>query len=140
MREPRELQEARRCLARAEAEYGSADGVALLADGLALLEDVADAGTPADARVAKNLAAAYAGRIYASVKTRIDTDRAVTEPDLEHLFRVMLTLDQAGLELPPSTRALKVEIVRRLIDRYYEGHPAAQKLEALRELERLAAE
>ena len=46
----------------------------------------------------------------------------------------MLAFDQVGVELPQSAQVLKIEVVRLLIDRYYEGHPAERKQQALEEL------
>jgi hypothetical protein len=62
----------------------------------------------------------------------------VPEPALEHFFKVVLAFDQVSAELPASAKALKIAVVRQLIDRYYEGHPPEKKREALRELEQLA--
>ena len=64
MPEPQELSKARRCLARAEADLSSADGLAQLVEGLAFLDDVIGSGTAA-ATTARNLAMTYAARIYA---------------------------------------------------------------------------
>ena len=93
--------------------------------------------TRGTSRIAKNLAATYASRLYERVERLLDEDRTVPEPELEHFFKLVLAFDQIGGALPPSARALKIEVARRLIDRYYEGHPAERKLEALRALERL---
>ena len=137
MAEPRQLRDARKCLAQAEAEYETEEGLARLAEGLALLDDMLGAGDARHVGIAKNLAATYASRLYGRVERLLDGDRAVPEPKLEHFFKLVLAFDQIGGALPPSARALKIEVARRLIDRYYEGHPAERKLEALRALERL---
>jgi len=138
MPEPRELADARQCLARAEAEYRSPDALAPLAEGLALLDDVIAAGSAQHAKTARNLASTYASRIFGWIKTLIETDRAVPEPELEHFFKMVLAFDQVAGELPKSAEALKIGVVRQLIDRYYEGHPAEKKQQALRELEQLS--
>jgi hypothetical protein len=137
MAEPRELSEARKCLAKGEAEYRCREGLARLADGLALLDYLIGAAGSPHARTAANLAATYAARIYGRIEAAIDADPAVPEPELEHFFNVVLVFDQVADSLPPSARALKIAVVRRLIDRYYEGHPAEQKAEALRALSQL---
>lgn len=136
MPEPQELVKARRCLARAEADLSSADGLAQLVEGLSFLDDVIAAGDAA-ASTARNLAASYAARIYARVRDAVVGDAQLPEPDLEHLFRVVLAFDQVGAALPESALELKVAVVRRLIDRYYEGHPPEKKQRALAELAQL---
>jgi hypothetical protein len=64
-------------------------------------------------------------------------DAQLPEPELEHFFKVVLAFDQVGAALPDSAQELKVAVVRRLIDRYYEGHPAEKKRRALEELAQL---
>jgi hypothetical protein len=46
----------------------------------------------------------------------------------------VLAFDQTGVELPESAQELKIAVVRRLIDRYYEGHPPEKKEQMLAEL------
>ena len=137
MPEPRELTKARRCLARAEASLGSADGLTQLVEGIALLDEVIGAGNAA-ASTARNLAATYAARIYARVRDAIASDEQVPEPELEQFFKVVLAFDSLGDALPESAQELKLAVVRRLIDRYYEGHPPERKQRALDELSQLA--
>ena len=67
----------------------------------------------------------------------LEADRAVPEPQLEHLFKVVLVFDQSEIELPDNARTVKVEIARRLIDRYYEGHSPEYKRKALEELTKI---
>ena len=138
MPESRDLVDARRCLAEGEADYRSADGLASLEEGLELLDEVVAEAKPAEAKVARNLAATYAARIFARVAELLARDSQVPEPALEHLFKVVLAFDQVSAALPDSARELKIAVVRQLIDRYYEGHPPEKKREALRELEQLA--
>ena len=64
MAEPRQLRDARKCLAQAEAEYETEEGLARLAEGLALLDDMLGAGDARHVGIAKNLAATYASRLY----------------------------------------------------------------------------
>jgi hypothetical protein len=137
MSEPRELAEARRCLAQAETQFRSAASLVQLRAGLALLDDVLVAGTAAEARTARNLASSYAARIYARINTLVAHDRQLPEPLLEHFFKLVLAFDQVPVELPKAAAALKVEVVRQLIDRYYEGHPPERKEQALKELAQL---
>jgi len=138
MPEPTELSKARRCLARAEAELRSADGLRDLAEGLALLDDVIGMGTTRAADTARNLATSYAAKIYARVGDAVAADEQLPEPELEHFFKVVLAFDQIAVELPQSAQELKIAVVRRLIDRYYEGHPPERKQRALAELAQVA--
>lgn len=138
MTEPRELLAAREYLARGEASYGSAAGLAELEQGLGLLDDVMSAKNAAHRAVAKNIAKTYATRIYRSISVVLDGDRAVPEPQLEHLFKVVLAFDQSEVELPDDARTIKIEIARRLIDRYYEGYSPEQKRKALEQLTKIA--
>ena len=138
MSEPSELLAAREHLARGEAGYRSAAGLAELEQGIALLDDIMSAKNASHRSIAENIAKSYATRIYRSICALLDADRAVPEPQLEHLFKVVLAFDQSQIELPDNARAVKVEIARRLIDRYYEGHSAEQKRQALEELTKIA--
>jgi hypothetical protein len=127
-------------LAAAEDGYRSAEGLARLVEGLELLDDVIRAAGAAHARTARNLAATYAARIYGRIEKLVAGDAALPEPELEHYFKVVLAFDPVAAALPPSARALKIGVVRRLIDRYYEGHPAERKQQALRALENVEEE
>lgn len=138
MMEPRELVAAREHLARGEASYRSAAGLAELEQGLGLLDEVLLAKGSAHRAVAENIAKTYTTRIYRSIAALLDSDRAVPEPQLEHLFKVVLAFDQSEVELPDNAREMKIEIARRLIDHYYEGHSAEQKRKALEELTKIA--
>jgi hypothetical protein len=122
-------------LAQAEQDLRSAGGLAQLVEGVALLDDVIGSGAAA-AGTARNLAQSYAARIYARVGDAV-ADAQLPEPELEHLFKVVLALDPVGAALPESAQKLKIEVVRRLIDRYYEGHPPERKQRALEELARI---
>jgi hypothetical protein len=138
MSEPRELLAAREHLARGEASYRSAAGFAELEQGIALLDDVMSTKNARDRTIAENIARTYAARIYGSIAALLEGDRAVPEPQLEHLFKVVLAFDRSEIELPDNARAVKVEIARRLIDRYYEGHSAEQKRQALEQLTKIS--
>ncbi|MEO8464416.1 MAG: hypothetical protein ABI640_03680 [Gammaproteobacteria bacterium] len=134
MPEPRELATARRHLAFAEAELDSADGLARLAEGVGLLDDVIVGRDAAAARTAGNLAASYAARIYERIGAAVAKDPQLPEPKLEHYFKVVLALDQVSEALPPAAAELKLAVAGALIDRYYEGHSPEQKRRALEQL------
>jgi hypothetical protein len=134
MAEPPDLELARDRLARAEAALMTADGLFHLQEGLALLESIIDrAGATPIGPIARNLGQTYTTRVYARVRQAIDT-RNLSEPELEHLFSVVRAFDGAGFELPEDSRELKVAVVRRLIDYYYEGHSRADKEKILEQL------
>ena len=137
MTESRELQAAREHLARGEANLRSAAGLAELEQGIDLLDEVMSGKDERNRTVAENIAKTYSTRIYRSIGAQLEADRAVPEPQLEHLFKVVLAFDQSDIELPDNARTVKIEIARRLIDRYYEGHSPEYKRKALEELTRL---
>jgi len=138
MTEPRELLAAREHLARGEASYRSATGLTELEQGIGLLDDVMSGKDARHRTIAENIAKTYSTRIYRSIGALLEADRAVPEPQLEHLFKVVLAFDQSEIELPDTARAVKIEIARRLIDRYYEGHSAERKREAVEQLMKIS--
>jgi len=134
MAEPSALRFAREHLGRAESSYLAKECLHHLEEGFALLEDVIADKSSGYSEVARNLASTYCTRIFTNIRKRVEADRALPEPELEHLFKVMLALDQADIELPPQARVIKIELARRLVDLYYEGYSPAQKQEALEQL------
>jgi hypothetical protein len=138
MPEPKDLIQARTHLARAEAAFRTEQGACDLEEGLALLQDVATNGTQQHRLVATNIANTYTRKIYSAINSAIERDQNVPEPELEHLFRILLVFDEAGFELPPDSRAVKIGIGQQLLNRYLEGHASEEKQAALRELMQLA--
>ena len=134
MAEPASLVSAREHLSCAESDYRSEDGLHHLEEGLALLEGVLLDGDAEHRTVAGNLLSTYSTRICESIKTLIETNPGLPEPDLEHLFRVLLAFDSHELELPAYVRSLKIDVVKRLIDLYYEGHSQEDKQKVLEQL------
>ena len=134
MAEPAQLTSAREHLALAESNYRSEDGLFHLEEGLGLLEQVALEGATEHKAIAQNLLSAYSARICESVRKVVDTERGLPGPDLEHLFKVLLAFDSAGAKLPEYVRSLKINVVKRLIDLYYEGYPAEEKHQVLQQL------
>jgi hypothetical protein len=129
MTEPAALAAARHHLATAESGFRTPEGLAHLEEGLTLLEQVALDGEHRS--VAGNLLTTYSARICDSVRQRFEADAGLPEPELQHLFRLLLAFDSVELELPAYVRTLKIDIARRLIDRWYEGHTPEEKQEAL---------
>jgi hypothetical protein len=127
-------------MAEAETHWASSDGLARLSDGLGRLADIIEEGTASEARTARNLAATYAGRLYARVRETIEQDVQVPEPELEHCFKVVLAFDQVESSLPPAASDTKIAVARALIDRYYEGHSAKAKRAAVEQLLALRGE
>jgi hypothetical protein len=138
MAEPAKLIAAREHLSLAESNYRSEDGLVHLEEGLVLLEEVALDGATEHETVAHNLLSTYSTRICESVKKVVETDRGLPGPDLEHLFKVLLAFDAAGSKLPGYVRSLKIDVVKRLIDLYYEGYPAEEKGKVLQQLTGIA--
>jgi hypothetical protein len=134
MADSRELADARKRLAAGEALYASSEGLAAIEEGVALLEEVVELGPADEARTARNLAASYAAKLHERVAATLAADRAVPEPMLEHFFRLVLAFDRFAAALPANARALKIDVVRRLIERYCEGHPPEKKRAMLEQL------
>jgi hypothetical protein len=121
-------------MAEAEADWASADGLARLVDGLERLAELIGRGNGVEARTARNFAASYAGRFYGRIRDKLERDPHVTEPELEHYFKLVLTFDQVSEALPASAAELKIRVVEALVERYYEGHPPEHKRAALEQL------
>jgi hypothetical protein len=138
MTEPRQLQAAREHLARGEASFRAPTGLAELQQGIDLLDEVMSGKDARNRTIAENIAKTYSTRIYRSIGAQLEADRAIPEPQLEHLFKVVLAFDQSEVELPDNARTVKIEIARRLIDRYYEGHSPQKKRAALEQLVKIA--
>jgi hypothetical protein len=136
--EPLPLVAARTHLSQAEAAYRTEDGLFHLEEGLALLEEVALDGAPEHQAIAANLLSTYSTRICESIKALVEKDSGLPEPDLEHLFKVLLAFDAGELELPEYVRSLKIDVVRRLIDLYYEGYSAEEKQKMFQQLAEIA--
>ena len=134
MPEPQELLEARRCLARAEANLRSADGLAQLVEGLALLDDVIGAGAGCRAHRAQPCAELCDADLRARSATRSPPTRSCPSPSSSIFLRSCSRSTQSARRCRKSAQELKIEVVRRLIDRYYEGHPPEQRQRALEEL------
>jgi hypothetical protein len=138
MPEPKELVDARTHLALGEKTLRTEESVFHFEEGLALLQDVVATGAQQDQRLATNIANTYATKIYGIIGGLLEQDRNMPEPDLEHLFRLLLVFDEGGFELPPGSRTVKIRIGHDLLNRYLEGHASEEKQAALRDLMKLA--
>ncbi len=137
--EPEQLRRAREHLSRAEAAFRSEEALFHLEEGLTLLDEIMTAGESTQRTIAHNLASTYGTRIFGSIKALVEADRGLPEPELEHFFRMILAFDHADVELPADAAPIKIELVRRLIDRCYEGYSPAEKRKAVQRLEEIAA-
>lgn len=135
-----DLSRAREHLSRAEAGYRSQEGLVQLGEGLALLEAVVIDGAPEHKTIALNLLSTYSAKICESVRRAVDSAPALPEPELEHLFKVLLAFDAVDLELPEYVRPLKIDVVRRLVDLYYEGYSPEEKAAVLEQLSGIAGD
>lgn len=129
-KEPAELTEARKRLARAEATIETFEGLEHLQEGLELLESAADE----HAALARQLGATYAKKVHEHVRRELGSGRNLPEPALQHAFALLRCFDGKGFEVPSASRETKIELVRRLIDIHYEGYPEADKRRAYEEL------
>jgi hypothetical protein len=127
-------------MGEAEADWSSAEGLARLTDGLDRLAYVIETGTRTEARTASNLAATYAGRFYGRVRDKLERIRQVPEPELAHCFKIVLAFDQLQDALPPAATELKIDVVKALVELYYEGHSPEKKRAVLEQLAALGRE
>jgi hypothetical protein len=120
--------------ARGRATQGAVADAGRDARGRATQGAVAEAGAKPEVRTASNLAATYAGRFYGRVRDKLERDAQVPEPELEHCFKVVLAFDQVKDSLPAAAAELKIDVVKALIERYYEGHSPEKKRAVLEQL------
>ena len=125
---------AREHLAKAESTLATENGLHPLQEGLALLEAaLVSKPSKQTESVATNLGRTYTNRIYERIGREVEKPN-LSEPELEHLFAVIRAFDDAPFDLPSGSRNLKVSIVRRLIDLYYEGYTSSEKEAVLAKL------
>ena len=136
--EPDPLKSAREHLAQAEAEFRTEDGLHHLEEGLALVQDIVIDGEATQREIAENLLNTYSGKICDAIRRLVHADPRLPEPELQHSFAVLLAFDAVDVDLPDYVRALKIDVVRRLIDLHYEGYPEAEKQKMLEQLAGIA--
>lgn len=136
--EPDSLKLAREHLAQAEAEFRNEDGLHHLEEGLALVQDVVIEGETQHREVAENLLKTYTGKICDAIRLSVNAHRQLPEPELKHLFAVLLAFDTVDADMPDYARTLKIDVVKRLIDLHYEGYPEAEKQKMLEQLAGIA--
>jgi hypothetical protein len=137
--EPAELRAAREHLSRAEATFRADDGLFHLEEALALLDKIGASEDSTHRTIARNLASTYALKLFGAIRRLVQTDPGLPEPELERFFRIVLAFDDADVELPTQAASIKIELVRRLIDRSYEGYSPEEKRKAVERLEEIAA-
>lgn len=138
MTEPSDLVAARALLSRAEDGFRTPRAIAQFEEGLELLEEIVQTGTTDQQRLARNIAKAYVEKVYASVAALLATRHAPPEPELEHLFKLILVFDAAGVALPENAKETKLRLARELLRCYLEGHAPEEKRAALEALLSLA--
>ena len=83
------------------------EGIAHLSEALALLADIRDGGGPAEtARIASNIALAYAGKVHRII---VDLNReTIVHPDtVVHWLRVLEEFEKAEFVLPSDIVAAR---------------------------------
>ncbi len=138
MREPKQLEIARAHLARAEAHYSAPTALDHVDKALAVLDEICDRNDEVSA-LGERIAFTYATKLCDHLKGLLQNDAHVPEPQLEHFFKILRAFDDSIIELPAAARQLKIELARRLIDHYLEGHSAEEKTKALGQLLDIAA-
>lgn len=138
MIEPAALTTARKHLSRAEATLFSAGALPELEDGFALLQEIQEVGPLESRKLAQAIGKTYAAKVYRAIRALIAADRNAPEPQLEHMLKLILTLDAADVELPNDAYETKIALGRELLNRYLEGHAAEEKRAALEALMRIA--
>jgi hypothetical protein len=61
-------------------------------------------------------------------------------PSSSTAFKVVLAFDRVQSALPAAAAELKINVVKALIERYYEGHPPEKKRAVLEQLAALRPE
>ena len=138
MKEPKQLEIARAHFARSESHYGSPMALEDVDKALAALDEICDHNDDVRA-LGERIAFTYATRLCDHLQQLLQTDAHVPEPQLERFFEMLRAFDDSIIELPAAARQLKIELAKRLIDHYLEGHSAAEKAKALRQLLDIAA-
>ena len=138
MKEPKQLEIARAHLARAEAHFGAPAALDEVDKALAVLEEIRDRNDEISS-LGERIAFTYASKLCDHLKRLLHTDDHVPEPQLEHFFKMLRAFDDSIIELPAAARQLKIELAKRLIDHYLEGHSVEEKAKALGQLLDIAA-
>jgi hypothetical protein len=133
MTEPKQLEFARAHFALAESRYGSPVALEAVDKALAALEELRDRDDEITA-LSERIALTYATRLCEHMQRLLRSDVHIPEPQLEHFFKLLRTFDDSLIQLPAVARQLKIELARRLIDHYLEGHSAEEKAKALGQL------
>lgn len=139
MNEPKELSIARAHFAQAELHHTSPAALGHIEKALAALDDIPHQDE-ANGALAQRIAIAYATKLCGRLQSLLNNDAHVPEPQLEHFFKMLRAFDDSIIELPAIARQLKIELAKRLIEFYLEGHPTQAKEQALRQLLNISAE
>ncbi len=133
--EPSEIVRAREHLSSFEKRMMDKDSTYHLSEGLLLLEEVLENDTGNTAReVARNIGNTYASKICSRIDKFLQDPKLTTEPELEHLFKLLLELDDSKFGDKAEIKKLKVETVDRLFEEYFRGYTVEDKKRAIKKL------
>lgn len=114
------LDKARQALAEFEARMGSTEARRNLCKGLDLLDELCAAGGR-QAEMARNVGDAYVQKIEAFVSRQVKQGGA-TEPEAEHLFRLLLELESYEFGGQDRRSLLKISVLKLLVAHYFLGY------------------
>lgn len=133
--EPTEIVQAREHLASFEKRMMDSDNIHHLSEGLLLLEDVVEKNADGVSRdLARNLGTTYASRICSKIDQLLGEQASTTEPQLEHVLKLLLKIDDSQFGDKERTSRLKVETVRRLFEEYFRGYTTEEKQRFVKKL------
>lgn len=132
--EPAEIAQAREHLAFFEKRMMDSESIHHLSEGLLLLEDVvANNAAGASRELARNLGTTYASRICSKIEQLLE-DQASNEPQLEHVLKLLLEIDDSQFGNKERTSQITVETVHRLFEEYFRGYTAEEKQKVIKKL------
>lgn len=124
------LEQARAALAKFELDIGSKGADRYLVDGLDLLDEiVSESGSPST--IAKNLGETYAKKAMDYVERSL---RNATQPELEHLFQLLIELEVYQFGDKNELSKLKVQVFKSLVSSYFAGYSEEEKKAELQRL------
>jgi DNA-directed RNA polymerase specialized sigma24 family protein len=136
MPEPAELVRARDLLGRFEAEMGRPEAAAHLSEALSLLAEVRDdAESESVARVATNLAMAYARKIQTEVEELLSREPLIHLQVIAHWQKTFAAFESAGFALPEAVAAARSRLTFEEARKAIRQLSPAQRQELLQQLQ-----